>query len=62
MLESKTSVQPADDEGHSYIICPKCGQKLFDVKAVEGVVHIKIKCRRCRSYIDVQLKNGTQSY
>lgn len=42
-------------EHHKLVICPICGQKLTDVKYVDGVVMLRIKCRRCRKYISVDL-------
>lgn len=42
-------------EHHKLVICPTCGQKLTDVKYVDGIVMLRIKCRRCRKYISVDL-------
>lgn len=42
-------------EHHKLVICPMCGQKLTDVKYVKGIVALRVKCRRCKSYINVDL-------
>ena len=42
-------------EYHKLVICPICGQKLTDVKYVDGVVMVRIKGRRCKKYISVDL-------
>lgn len=42
-------------EHHKLVICPMCGQKLTDVKYVKGIVTLRIKCRRCKNYINVDL-------
>ena len=42
-------------EYHKLVICPICGQKLTDVKYVDGIVMLRIKCRRCKKYISVDL-------
>lgn len=39
----------------SLVECPKCGQKLFDVRFVTGAAVIRIKCRRCKSFIIVDI-------
>ena len=35
------------------VLCPVCGQKLTDVTYVNGIVMLRIKCRRCKNYISV---------
>lgn len=42
-------------EHHKLVICPVCGQKLTDIKYVDGVSVLRIKCRRCKKYISVDL-------
>lgn len=41
------------------VLCPICGQKLTDVKYVNGVVILRVKCRRCKNYISVDI-TGTK--
>ncbi|MBV3455756.1 hypothetical protein KSX08_10015, partial [Bacteroides uniformis] len=33
------------------VLCPICGQKLTDISYVNGVVILRVKCRRCKNYI-----------
>jgi len=35
--------------------CPKCGQILFDVESVRGYLQSRCMCRRCRTYIKVEV-------
>lgn len=35
--------------------CPECGQKLTDIKYVNGAIMLRIKCRRCKTYINVDV-------
>lgn len=42
-------------EYHKLVECPICGQKLTDVQYVDGAVMLRIKCRRCKKYISVDL-------
>lgn len=37
------------------VLCPKCGQKLTDILNVEGKTELRIKCRRCRTFINIEL-------
>ena len=34
---------------------PICGQKLTDINYVNGVVILRVKCRRCKNYINVDI-------
>lgn len=36
-------------------VCPHCGQKLTEVVDGEGSFSLRIKCRRCRNFIDVDI-------
>lgn len=40
---------------HVMVTCPECGQKLTDVIYVKGIAMLRIKCRRCKQYINVDL-------
>lgn len=42
-------------EYHKLVFCPNCGQKLTDVKFVDGIAMLRIKCRRCKKYINLDL-------
>jgi C4-type Zn-finger protein len=37
------------------VLCPICGQKLTDISYVNGVVILRVKCRRCKNYINVDI-------
>lgn len=37
------------------VLCPNCGQKLTDILNVEGKSELRIKCRRCRTFINIEL-------
>lgn len=34
-----------------WVICPKCTQTLMDLEYVRGAVTVRVKCRRCGTYI-----------
>lgn len=38
-----------------YAECPDCKQKLFDVRELKGFATLRIKCRRCRKYVNVEI-------
>lgn len=38
-----------------FLKCPKCGQKLADIEYLNGTGIIRFQCRRCRTYIKVDL-------
>ena len=37
------------------VLCPICGQKLTDISYVNGAVILRVKCRRCKNYINVDI-------
>lgn len=39
-----------------FAICPSCGQKMTDIKFIEGKIIQRIQCRRCRNYIIVRVE------
>ncbi len=43
------------DSSTMMIICPECGQKLTDIRDANGLVRVRIKCRRCRTYINIDI-------
>lgn len=56
MVRIDIEEDPRQDDGHrKFLVCPGCGQKLADLKLVEGLVMLRIKCRRCRKYIRIDL-------
>lgn len=34
-------------------ICPVCGQKIGEIRYLKGIVMLRVKCRRCKHYIDI---------
>lgn len=38
-----------------YVKCPCCGQILFDIEHIKGIVQVRSLCRRCRTYIKVDI-------
>lgn len=36
-------------------ICPACGQKLTEVRWIRGAAILRIKCRRCKQYVSIDL-------
>lgn len=43
-----------DDFATKLVTCPHCGQKLGDIRYLKGVLILRVKCRRCKKYIDVE--------
>lgn len=41
------------------VTCPVCGQKMGEVRYLNGVIMLRVQCRRCRSYIKVDV-TGTK--
>mgnify|MGYP002303343717 CR=1 FL=1 len=41
------------------VTCPICGQKMGEVKYLNGVIMLRVQCRRCRNYINVDV-TGTK--
>nr|DAW07544.1 MAG TPA: zinc-ribbon domain protein [Caudoviricetes sp.] len=37
------------------VTCPVCGQKMGEVRYLNGVIMLRVQCRRCRSYIKVDV-------
>ena len=38
--------------------CPVCGQKLGEVRYVNGILLLIIKCRRCKHYIHIHVEGN----
>ena len=38
-----------------FITCPKCSQKLADVEYIHGTAILRIKCRRCGTFIKAEM-------
>lgn len=36
------------------VVCPSCKKRLFNVEFAKGAFIVKMKCPRCKSYIDIQ--------
>jgi transposase-like protein len=45
-----------DEVGEDMATCPACGQKLFKVYSVRGSGLLRIKCRRCRRWWNVHIR------
>lgn len=59
MFNVRTTRSPfAVQKDARFALCPECGQKLFDVRSVAGSAELRIKCRRCRNYIQVSVSDG----
>ena len=39
----------------NFVLCPLCGQKLFNVTSLVGGAEVVVKCRRCYRYIRVRM-------
>lgn len=44
-----------DDMAHKMTVCPVCGQKLGDITYLKGVLILRVKCRRCKKYVDIEV-------
>lgn len=54
IIETDKELQP-----NHLVLCPKCGQKLTDVLHVNSHVLIRIMCRRCKTFVKVDLKDDS---
>ena len=59
ILEKKRFATTTKEETLEMVICPVCGQKMCQVRYVNGVIMLRVQCRRCRNYIEVDL-TGTK--
>ena len=61
MIKIRTSPEDLYIKGETLemVICPVCGQKMCQVRYVNGVIMLRVQCRRCRNYIEVDL-TGTK--
>lgn len=41
------------------VLCPQCKQKLTDVLSVLGRAELRIKCRRCGTFVNIELEENT---
>ncbi|MBD9174808.1 hypothetical protein [Paraprevotella clara] len=56
MLKIRSRVSIRQDEmAHQMATCPLCGQKLGDVTYLKGVLILRVKCRRCKKYVDIEV-------
>lgn len=53
MIRVKTQKDKASDSKSrgEMVICPNCNQKLADLIEVDGMITTRIKCRRCKTYV-----------
>ena len=62
MIKIKTEKDISQaDICHILVCCPECGQKLTDVTYLRGVAILRLKCRRCKKYINVDLTGDGDS-
>lgn len=58
MNTTKKMINASVDSGQSegvLVTCPKCGQKLLSVVESSEYVRLRCKCRRCGTYIRVDI-------
>ena len=48
-------VRPGRNDGLIWYCCPDCGMKLFKVKPNATATGIEIKCKKCKTIINVSL-------
>lgn len=50
-------LREAEENGRTrnFVLCPFCGQKMFNVVSLGGETEVIVKCRRCRRYIRVRM-------
>ncbi len=56
MLKVHVEIDKIQDDGQRFFACcPSCGQKLTDVRYAEGLMVLRVKCRRCKKYVTVDV-------
>jgi len=55
MINVITKVDTNGGQPVKLIECPKCGQKLMDIRFLGGMAVVRIKCRRCKNFITVDM-------
>lgn len=61
MIKVRTSLDASciKEETLQMVTCPICGQKMGEVRYLNGVIMLRMQCRRCRNYIKVDV-TGTK--
>lgn len=55
-IEPSADVNQSDTGDRTNMaICPACGQKLFEVESIFRRGVFRMKCRRCKKYIRVEI-------
>ena len=49
------AVEPFEIERKEDVRCPACGRKLSEVSYVRGVAMLRIKCPKCRTYVNIDI-------
>ena len=56
MLKIRTeAVEPIEIIHKQDVRCPSCGRKLSEVSYVKGVVLLRIKCPKCRTFVNIDI-------
>ena len=55
MIKIKSEATPIETEIKEKVRCPLCRRMLFDVRFAKGILMLKVKCTKCKSYIDVDI-------
>lgn len=42
-------------EGTNFVRCPSCRQVLVDIKKFKGYGLVRSKCRRCGTYVNIEI-------
>lgn len=58
MIKISATIGERQDEAQNKIVyCPECSKILTDVLSVTGSATLRCKCRRCKKYVEVNIKN-----
>ncbi len=55
MIKVKTETSDIETETVKEARCPVCGCLLMDVRFVKGALIVRVKCPRCKSYVNVDI-------
>lgn len=55
MIKTKSEASSIETEVIEKVKCPCCGKMLFDIRYAKGILMLRTKCTRCKSYIDVDI-------
>ena len=55
MIKVHTDISDIEVMIKEKVRCPVCGKMMFDLRHAKGIIMLRVKCPRCKSYINVDV-------